>query len=89
MALVPYALARPFLFGLDAERAHDLTLGAIAHLQNTPGQAFWEQPRIDDPVLMAGLAFPTASAWPPAWTRTVVASTAWAQWASASSRSAP
>jgi dihydroorotate dehydrogenase len=58
MALVPYALARPFLFGLDAERAHDLTLGAIAHLQNTPGQAFWEQPRIDDAVLMAGLSFP-------------------------------
>jgi dihydroorotate dehydrogenase len=58
MALVPYALTRPFLFGLDAERAHDLTLGAIAHLQNTPAQAFWEQPRVDDPVLMAGLAFP-------------------------------
>lgn len=58
MALVPYALTRPFLFGLDAERAHDLTLGAIAHLQNTPAQAFWEQPRVDDAVLMAGLAFP-------------------------------
>ena len=58
MALVPYALTRPFLFGLDAERAHDLTLGAIAHLQNTPAQSFWQQPRVDDPVLMAGLAFP-------------------------------
>jgi dihydroorotate dehydrogenase len=57
MSLVPYALTRPFLFGLDAERAHDLTLGAIAHLQNTPAQAFWQQPRISDPVLLAGLNF--------------------------------
>jgi dihydroorotate dehydrogenase len=58
MAFVPYALTRPFLFGLDAERAHDLTLGAIAHLQNTPAQAFWQQPRIADPVAVAGLNFP-------------------------------
>ena len=26
MSLVPYGLARPFLFGLDPERAHELTL---------------------------------------------------------------
>ena len=43
MAFVPYALTRPFLFGLDPETAHDLTLGAIAHLQNTPAQALWQQ----------------------------------------------
>ena len=30
MALIPYALTRPFLFGLDPERAHELTLDAIA-----------------------------------------------------------
>ena len=36
MSLVPYALARPFLFGLDPEAAHELTLGALARLQNTP-----------------------------------------------------
>ncbi|MFP5400281.1 MAG: quinone-dependent dihydroorotate dehydrogenase [Gammaproteobacteria bacterium] len=58
MSLVPYALARPFLFGLDAERAHDLTLDAIAMLQNTPAQCAWAQPRIDDPVTVAGLRFP-------------------------------
>jgi dihydroorotate dehydrogenase len=58
MAFVPYALTRPFLFGLDPETAHDLTLAAIAHLQNTPAQAFWQQPRIDDPVVVAGLRFP-------------------------------
>src|SRR5512139_1251135 len=58
MSLVPYALTRPFLFGLDAERAHDLTLGAIATLQNTPAQCLWAQPRVDDPVTVAGLRFP-------------------------------
>jgi dihydroorotate dehydrogenase len=58
MSLVPYALTRPFLFGLDAERAHDLTLGALEKLQNTPAQAAWQQPLISDPVNVAGLDFP-------------------------------
>jgi dihydroorotate dehydrogenase len=58
MAIVPYALSRPFLFGLDAEHAHDLTLGSIALLQNTPLQCLWQQPRIEDPVTLAGLRFP-------------------------------
>ncbi len=58
MTPLPYALARPFLFGLDAEQAHDLTLGAIARLQNTPAQWAWQQCRIDDPVTLAGLRFP-------------------------------
>lgn len=58
MALVPYALTRPFLFGLDAEHAHELTLGSIAALQNTPLQCLWQQPRVDDPVVLAGLRFP-------------------------------
>jgi dihydroorotate dehydrogenase len=55
---VPYALARPFLFGLDAERAHDLTLDAIARLQHTPARCLWAQGRVDDPVTVAGLRFP-------------------------------
>ena len=58
MALVPYALTRPFLFGLDPETAHGLTLGVIARLQNTPAQALWRQARVDDPVMVAGLRFP-------------------------------
>jgi len=58
MAFVPYALARPFLFGLDPERAHDLTLDALHALQNTPAQCLWSQRRIDDPVTVAGLKFP-------------------------------
>ncbi len=55
---VPYALTRPFLFGLDPEAAHDLTLASIARLQNTPAQCLWAQPRVDDAVTVAGLRFP-------------------------------
>ncbi len=58
MAFVPYALTRPFLFGLDPEHAHELTLGAIARLQNTPAQCLWSQPRVKDPLSLAGLQFP-------------------------------
>ncbi|MBX3603254.1 MAG: quinone-dependent dihydroorotate dehydrogenase [Rubrivivax sp.] len=58
MSLMPYALTRPFLFGLDAEAAHDLTLNSIARLQNTPAQCLWAQPRVADPLTLAGLAFP-------------------------------
>ncbi len=58
MSLVPYALTRPFLFGLDPEHAHELTLGAIARLQNTPMQCLWSQARVAAPVTVAGLKFP-------------------------------
>ena len=58
MALVPYALTRPFLFGLDPEAAHDLTLGALARVQHTPLVCAVAQTRIDDPVTVAGLKFP-------------------------------
>ncbi len=58
MPLAPYALTRPFLFGLDPEAAHELTLGALARLQNTPAQLLWQATRIDDPVTLAGLRFP-------------------------------
>jgi dihydroorotate dehydrogenase len=58
MPLVPYALTRPFLFGLEPEAAHDLTLGSLASLQNTPAQCLWQQARVSDPVRVAGLNFP-------------------------------
>ena len=58
MSMLPYALARPFLFGLDPEHAHELTLGALARLQNTPAQCLWAQPRVSDPHTVAGLRFP-------------------------------
>jgi len=58
MPFVPYALTRPFLFGLDPEQAHDLTLGSIAKLQNTPAQCLWQQTRVCAPATVAGLKFP-------------------------------
>jgi dihydroorotate dehydrogenase len=58
MPLVPYPFVRPFLFGLDPEHAHEVTLGAIAALQNTPAQCLWSRSRVDDPVTLAGLRFP-------------------------------
>jgi dihydroorotate dehydrogenase len=58
MPSIPYPLARPFLFGLDPEHAHDLTLAALARIQRTPLQALIAQPRVHDPVTVAGLAFP-------------------------------
>ncbi|MFM8899307.1 MAG: quinone-dependent dihydroorotate dehydrogenase [Burkholderiales bacterium] len=58
MPLLPYALTRPFLFGLDPEAAHDLTLGALARIQHTPLICAVAQTRVDDPVTVAGLNFP-------------------------------
>jgi dihydroorotate dehydrogenase len=58
MSLLPYSLTRPFLFGLDPEHAHELTLGALTRLQNTPMQCLWQQTCVDDPVTVAGLTFP-------------------------------
>ena len=58
MALIPYALTRPFLFGLDPEQAHDLTLGALARIQHTPLVCAVAQARVIDPVTVAGLRFP-------------------------------
>lgn len=58
MSLIPYGLTRPFLFGMDPEHAHELTLGSIARFQNTPLQCAWAQTRVQDPVTVAGLRFP-------------------------------
>ena len=58
MSLLPYALARPFLFGLDAETAHDLTMAALRHTQHTPLKMAYGAGRIEDPVQVAGLTFP-------------------------------
>jgi dihydroorotate dehydrogenase len=58
MPLIPYPLARPFLFGLDPEQAHDLTLGALAAVQRTPLVCAVAQERVADPVTLAGIRFP-------------------------------
>ena len=58
MPLIPYALTRPFLFGMDPEAAHDLTLNAIARTQGTPLECLYRQTRVNDPITLAGLQFP-------------------------------
>ncbi len=58
MSLLPYAVARSLLFQMDPEAAHELTLNNLARIQNTPLMCLASQPRVDDPVKLAGLAFP-------------------------------
>ncbi|WP_374608967.1 quinone-dependent dihydroorotate dehydrogenase [Diaphorobacter nitroreducens] len=58
MSLLPYALARPFLFGLDPETAHELTMHSLARLQGTPLEWAYCNGLVDDPVELAGLKFP-------------------------------
>jgi dihydroorotate dehydrogenase len=58
MSLLPYSLARPFLFGLDPETAHELTLQSLARLQGTPLQWAYCNAMVQDPVELAGLKFP-------------------------------
>ncbi len=58
MSLVPYALARPFLFSMDPETAHEVTLNGLAAVQGTPLQLAYCNGRVEDPVVLAGLTFP-------------------------------
>ena len=58
MSLLPYGLARPFLFGLDAEAAHELTMHALTAAQGTPLAWAYCNARVDDAVELAGLTFP-------------------------------
>lgn len=58
MSLLPYALARPLLFQMDPERAHELTLDALARTQRTPLACLYGEARVEDPYTVAGLTFP-------------------------------
>jgi dihydroorotate dehydrogenase len=58
MSLVPYALTRRFLFSLDPETAHELTMQALAGTQGTPLQLAYGAERVEDPIELAGLTFP-------------------------------
>ncbi|SCK58654.1 dihydroorotate oxidase A [Variovorax sp. HW608] len=53
-----YGLARPFLFGVDPEHAHEITLDALARTQNTPLACVYAAPRVEDRITLAGLTFP-------------------------------
>ena len=58
MSLLPYGLARPVLFKMDPEAAHDLTLHSIARLQHSPLTRLYSERRVGDPFTLAGLRFP-------------------------------
>ncbi len=58
MSLLPYSLARPFLFALDPETAHELAMQSLARLQGTALEGVFSTPAVDDPVELAGLRFP-------------------------------
>ena len=58
MSLLPYSLARRALFALDPEVAHELTLHSLAKIQRTPLEWAYCNSRVDDPITLAGLAFP-------------------------------
>ena len=58
MPLIPYALTRPLLFGMDAEAAHNLTMSLLAKGQGTPLQWAWSNETVSDPLELAGLNFP-------------------------------
>jgi dihydroorotate dehydrogenase len=58
MSLLPYSLARPFLFGLDPETAHEITMQSLARLQGTPLEWAYCNGLVQDPVTLAGLQFP-------------------------------
>lgn len=53
-----YSLARPFLFGLDAENAHDLGLKALDLAHSTGTIRMLARPRAPLPTKILGLTFP-------------------------------
>ena len=58
MPLIPYGLARPFLFRLDAEVAHELTMATLTATQDNPLRLGYASARVNDPISLAGLQFP-------------------------------
>lgn len=58
MPLLPYALSRPILFALDAEKAHDCTIDLLERLQHTPLRCLFSSQLVQDPCTVAGLHFP-------------------------------
>jgi dihydroorotate dehydrogenase len=58
MSLLPYSLARSFLFGLDPETAHELTMESLARAQHMPLGWAYGNPMVYDSIELAGLTFP-------------------------------
>jgi len=57
MPPLPYGALRPFLFQLDAERAHDATLAALEATQGNALRLAYQQERVHDPIWVAGMPF--------------------------------
>ena len=55
---LPYALARPLLFRMDPEDAHERMIAALARWQHSPLAGAWAAPRVSDPITLAGLRLP-------------------------------
>ena len=58
MSLLPYAFARPILFNMDPEKAHEFTMDMLAKGQRTPLSWAWCNQMVSDPIQLAGLNFP-------------------------------
>lgn len=58
MSPLPYAIARPFLFGLDPETAHALAMRSLGWSQRTQLARIYRSSTVSDPVELAGLTFP-------------------------------
>ncbi|QIL72827.1 quinone-dependent dihydroorotate dehydrogenase [Diaphorobacter sp. HDW4B] len=58
MSLLPYAFARPILFNMDPEKAHEFTMDMLAKGQRTPLSWAWCNQMVSDPIELAGLKFP-------------------------------
>jgi dihydroorotate dehydrogenase len=55
--MIPYCLVKPFVFALDPETAHELTLSGLSTLQKTGVLPAYRPPR-SSPVKVMGLDFP-------------------------------
>lgn len=53
-----YPLVRFFLFRMDAEKTHDLTLSWLRRIEKSFLRRFLIQPMVDDPVEVFGIRFP-------------------------------
>lgn len=58
MSLSSYDFLRPFLFQLDPEHAHELTIKMLSFTQSNFLSTLYKKIRITDPVTLAGIHFP-------------------------------
>lgn len=71
-----YALLRPFLFNMDPEHAHEMTLSLLdkAHKARVLGLAYGQSMQPTD---CMGLQFSNPVVWQQAWTKTAIILMRW------------